>query len=282
MQSRNSTIVMSVIALIIVGVISTKVRTSYRNIDTTNKSENGIINTEGINSPEIIIDEEKIDNIPKPQDDPQKLDEIQDEINAQPATQNNDIPISKSLDITFYAQAPNGSWELPWKEACEEASIVLAAYYIQGKKLTKSQFISDVLALTKMENEMFGSYVDTTIAQTAELYNKFYGVGKTKIIDDPTIAQIKAELAQGNAIVAPFAGRKLGNSYFTSGGPRYHMLVIRWYDETYFYTNDVWTKHGENFPYSHAVIMDAMHDLIPESQWDITTGKKRILVIMGK
>ena len=282
MQSRNSTIVMSVIALIIVGVISTKVRTSYRNIDTTNKSENGIINTEGINSPEIIIDEEKIDNIPKPQDDPQKLDEIQDEINAQPTTQNNDIPISKSLDITFYAQAPNGSWELPWKEACEEASIVLAAYYIQGKKLTKSQFISDVLALTKMENEMFGSYVDTTIAQTAELYNKFYGVGKTKIIDDPTIAQIKAELAQGNAIVAPFAGRKLGNSYFTSGGPRYHMLVIRWYDETYFYTNDVWTKHGENFPYSHAVIMDAMHDLIPESQWDITTGKKRILVIMGK
>ncbi len=280
MQFTNSTIAMSLIALVIVGALSAQVQTSYHDTDTVNKSETGIINTEGTNSPEIIIDEEKIDDIPQPQDDPQKLEEIQDEIDAQPTTQNNNIPASKSLDITFYAQAPDGNRELPWKEACEEASIILAAYYIQDKKLTKSQFTSDVIALTKMEEEMFGSYIDTTIAQTAELYNKFYGVGKTKVIDDPSIAQIKAELAQGHAIVAPFAGRKLGNSYFTSGWPRYHMLVIRWYDETYFYTNDVGTKHGENFPYTHAVIMDAMHDLVPESQWDITTGKKRILVIM--
>jgi hypothetical protein len=42
------------------------------------------------------------------------------------------------------------------------------------------------------------------------------------------------------------------------------MLVIRGYDEKYFYTNDVGTRLGENFPYAYAVIMDALHDLVPE------------------
>lgn len=39
------------------------------------------------------------------------------------------------------------------------------------------------------------------------------------------------------------------------------MMVIRGYDETYFYTNDVGTRRGENFRYTHETIMDAMHDL---------------------
>lgn len=58
------------------------------------------------------------------------------------------------------------------------------------------------------------------------------------------------------------------------------MLVIRGYDEKYFYTNDVGTRLGENFPYAYAVIMDALHDLVPEGKGDIATGKKRILVLM--
>lgn len=136
--------------------------------------------------------------------------------------------------------------------------------------------------MTKMEDAMFGSYIDTTVVQTAELYNKFYGDGTAKIIDNPTIAQIKSELSQGHPIVAPFAGKKLGNSNFTNGGPRYHMLVIRGYDEKYFYTNDVGTRLGKNFPYSHATIMDALHDLVKEGEGDIATGAKKILVIMKK
>jgi hypothetical protein len=84
---------------------------------------------------------------------------------------------------------------------------------------------------------------------------------------------------QGHPIVAPFAGKKLWNSHFTSGWPRYHMLVIRWYDEKYFYTNDVGTRHGENFPYTYATIMDALHDLVEVGAGDITEGAKRILVI---
>jgi len=64
---------------------------------------------------------------------------------------------------------------------------------------------------------MFGDYIDTNISQTAELFEEYYGLGKTLIIDNPTTEDIKYWLAQGNPIVAPFAGRELGNSHFTDG-----------------------------------------------------------------
>jgi hypothetical protein len=105
--------------------------------------------------------------------------------------------------------------------------------------------------------------------------------GSTKIIENPTIEQLKIELAQWHPIIAPFAGKELGNSNFTNGWPRYHMLVIRGYDDKYFYTNDVWTKRGENFPYTYEVVMWALHDLIPVGQWDIREWAKRVLVLMN-
>lgn len=247
------------------------------------------INTEGTDLPEIIVDTTK--EIPEPEAEEQEKEEIDtenEEVIAELEDIENDdtrvvvaenLPEEINLAIPFFAQAPDGDWALPWKEACEEASIVLAAYFLNGKKLTLAQFKEDVFAIVKLENQLFGDYIDTTIEQTAEVFEKFYGIGTTKIIDNPTIEQIKAELVQGHPIVAPFAGKKLGNSYFTSGWPRYHMLVIRWYDDTYFYTNDVGTKHGENFPYTYATIMDALHDLVREGEWDISEGAKRILVL---
>lgn len=242
-------------------------------------SQWGSVNTEGTNGPEIIIDKDTLDTLPQPEDDGKTLAEVKEDQQESPSAV---VPKTFNLDIPFYAQAPDGNWELPWKEACEEASLILAQFYLTDTPLSKSKFKEDILAMTKLEEQLYGTYIDTSIAQTAEVYEKFYGTAKTKIIDNPTIAQIKSELSKGHPIVAPFAGKKLGNTNFTNGGPRYHMLVIRGYDEKYFYTNDVGTKLGENFPYSHAVIMDALHDLVPVWQGDIATGKKRILVLMRK
>jgi len=41
------------------------------------------------------------------------------------------IPPSIQLDVPFYVQAPDNKRVLPWTETCEEASLVLAAYYIK-------------------------------------------------------------------------------------------------------------------------------------------------------
>jgi uncharacterized protein YvpB len=247
------------------------------------------IDTEGTNLPEIIVDNNQ--EIPEPEAKEQEKEEIDTEneeiISDLEDIENDDsrevvaenLPEEINLAIPFFAQAPEGDRSLPWKEACEEASLALAAYYLNGKKLTLAQFKEDVMGMVTLENELFGDYIDTSVEQTAEVFEKFYGIGTTKIIDNPTIEQIKAELVQGHPIVAPFAGKKLGNSNFTNGWPRYHMLVIRGYDDTYFYTNDVGTKQGENFPYTYATIMDALHDLVREGEWDITEGAKRILVL---
>lgn len=236
-----------------------------------------IANTEGKDVSEIIVDKRRLDE--------QWKQKIYAKNSRQLKTESSDkakaaIPEAINMDMMFFPQAPEGDWSMPWKEACEEASIILAAYYVQDKSLDIGQFKSDILALTKLQEEMFGSAVDTTIEQTQELYNTYFTKAKTKVIDNPTIEQIKSELAQWNPVVAPFAGRELGNSNFTYGWPRYHMLVIKWYDEKYFYAHDVGTKFGKDFPYSYSTIMSAFHDFVP-IPWNIGIGEKRILVILN-
>ena len=182
------------------------------------------------------------------------------EIDAEITKSSTPLPRTVNHEMTFFAQAPDGDRSLPRKEACEEASIILAAYFAQGKSLTKEQFKQDVRAMVPVQEEMFGTYIDTTIKQTQQLYERFYG-GSSYIIDNPTVTDIKTAIANEHVIVAPFAGRELNNPHFSGEGPRYHMLVIKGYDEQYFYTNDVGTRNGANYRYTHAVLLNALHDL---------------------
>ena len=117
--------------------------------------------------------------------------------------------------------------------------------------------------------------------ETAQFLEAYYDYTDYEIIDNPSLEEIKSHLSQWHPIVAPFAWKKLWNSFFTNGGPRYHVLVITWYDDSQdvFYTNDVWTSRGEHFAYEQSVIMDALHDLVPNGQWNITDWAKRILVM---
>ena len=111
------------------------------------------------------------------------------------------------------------------------------------------------------ENEHFGYYESTPVEQVVELYKGYFADAfDVKVIEDPTVDDLKQELAQGHLIVGPFAGRMLGNPFYSGEGPYYHMMVIKGYDETHFITNDVGTRRGENFIYDYQTILDAMHD----------------------
>lgn len=156
--------------------------------------------------PEIIVDITQ--DIPEPSAVEQGNEEIQDdneeviaelEILDEQEIKDvdlSDLPTEMNLAVPFFAQAPDGNRSLPRKEACEEASLVLAAYYLNGKTLTKTQFKEDIFALVNLQKDLFGDYVDTDVEQTAKLFEVFYGIGTTKIIDNPTIEQMKAELVQ--------------------------------------------------------------------------------------
>lgn len=187
------------------------------------------------------------------------------------------LPPTINLDVPFFPQAPDADWSLPWKEACEEASIVLAHYYLTGETLDKETFKREVLALADWQIGEWGHYIDTNIEQTARMLEEFFGHDSYKIIDDPTPEQIKRELAEGHPVVAPFAGRQLGNPFYSGQGPYYHMMVIVGYDDKgNFITNDVGTRRGHDFVYSIETIMSAMNDW---GTLDINFGSKRVLVL---
>lgn len=181
-----------------------------------------------------------------------------------------------NMDVTFFPQAPNADWGMPWQEACEEASATLAFYYISGQPLSKPLFKSEINGLVDWQNRKFGDFKHTTIDQTAEMIKRYFKYENYEVIENPTIEQLKKELVNMNLIIAPFAGRQLGNPFYSGEGPLYHMMVIKGYDEKNFITNDVGTRRGQDFIYPYKTIMNAMHDW---HDTDISLGAKKVIVM---
>jgi hypothetical protein len=188
-----------------------------------------------------------------------------------------DLPGSVIHEVQFFPQAPQGNWSLPWKETCEEASIALGYHYYLGEKITLQDFKTDLLDMVEWQEKNFGYYKDTTISETAELLSGYYDFDDHWLLDEPTITDLKKELADNHLIVAPFAGQMLGNPYFTGLGPDYHMALIVGYDEEHFIVHDVGTRRGEDFEYEHETVMNALHDWVPSGE--VRQGAKRVLVL---
>jgi hypothetical protein len=71
---------------------------------------------------------------------------------------------------------------------------------------------------------------------------------------------IKKELAKGNPVIVPTAGRQLHNPNFRQPGPIYHMLVVKGYEGDNFITMDVGTRNGYNYVYGQKVLFHAIAD----------------------
>ena len=188
------------------------------------------------------------------------------------------LPVKYNLAVPFTMQAPYSDWSEPWQNTCEEASVLMVHYYYQNKTFTKETAKQDLLKLVEWQNKNFGSYIDTTIKQTAEMVEKNWGY-KTEIIDNPTIDQIRKLISDGLPVMLPAAGRELNNPYFVQPGPIYHMFVIKGYTaDNKFITNDPGIGKGHDYLYSTAIIMNAMHDWNGNEE-NILQGAKKILII---
>ena len=195
-----------------------------------------------------------------------------------PAPPSNPLPAKFLLQIPFYSQAPLGKWDAVHEEMCEEASLLNAGLFLQNKKLSPTEYDRELLKIKDLGEKTVGTWVSTTIADTKKLSDAYFaGKIKSKIIDDPTVADIEAEIAAGNPVIVPLAGREIGNPNFTPPGPVYHMLVVKGYDAQNFITNDVGTRKGESYNYTKEIIMKNMHDWNPQ---DIHLGAKKVLVLM--
>lgn len=190
-----------------------------------------------------------------------------------------EIKTTLNLPVAFAPQAPFADWSMPYQEACEEATIIMAAKYFKGDPLDKYIMDKEILGLVEWEKNYFGYWEDTTAAEVVEILDKYYGV-RAYTATEVTAERIKRELNSGNLIIVPTAGRLLDNPYFSGEGPVYHMLVIRGYDRDEFITNDPGTKRGEGFKYKYDNLLNAVHD------WNGTKEKiyegQKIMVVVEK
>ncbi len=198
-------------------------------------------------------------------------------------------PKGVNLAVPFSSQAPRGDWSLPWQEACEETSALLVDAFWRGAMPSVEQVEAGILALVQWQQKNLGFYKHTNAAQTARMIREVYGYKRVDVLYDVSIADIASHVRAGRPVIVPLAGRQLGNPYYTSPGPVYHMLVVKGISDTgNIITNDVGTRHGRNFSYAPNVFYEAMHD-VPTGgdEWPvdvdpvpyIESGRRAIIVV---
>jgi hypothetical protein len=190
------------------------------------------------------------------------------------------LPAKVDLPVPFLCQAPFANWAQPWQEACEETAVIMAIHYFQHYPLDKTSGNQEILGLVKYQEQRWGGHHDLTAAQTVKLIKGYYHYKNVDLFYQFGVDEIKAELAKGNLVLAPMAGRLLGNRYYTAPGPAYHYMLFKGYDEAKgeFITNDPGTKRGADFHYKYQVAFNAIHDW-NGSEETINSGRKAMIVV---
>ncbi|MFC1663479.1 C39 family peptidase [Patescibacteria group bacterium] len=190
------------------------------------------------------------------------------------------LPVEYNLAMSFTTQAPHANWNLPYQEACEEASVAMVHYYWSDQEFNSPELADDeLLMLVDFQTKTYGDYKDTTAEETARLIRDYYEYENVDVIKDPTVEQIKREVADGYPVIVPAYGKTLENPNFRSGGPLYHMLVIKGYTADTFITNDPGTRKGADFIYSINNIMESMGDW---NDGDPANGDKVVIVVRNQ
>jgi hypothetical protein len=186
------------------------------------------------------------------------------------------VPSEVNWDVPFAVQAPNANWDYMHEEACEEAAMLMAKRFFYGQKIAGADDAETGLQqIIEWEKEHLGFFESTTAEETAQVMQEMFSL-QTQIIANPSVEQIKRALAEKKLVLVPSAGRQIGNPFYKSPGPLYHMLLLKGYTPTQFITNDAGTKRGENYPYDFKTVLNANHDW---NGGDVDNGAKRVILV---
>ena len=192
-------------------------------------------------------------------------------------TEEKKLPEQILLGVPFTSQAPWGKWDEYHEEACEEASLLMVAYFAQGKKLTPAVAEKEIQSLMAYEIKNGGNYKDATVAEIGRLGAQYYHLKNWRAVYDFEPENLKKYLAEGKPLIIPVAGRLLKNPNFKSPGPLYHNLVAIGYEGDMIITNDPGTRKGKGYRYNLKTLYEAIHDF-PGDKLKIETGRKALLV----
>lgn len=184
------------------------------------------------------------------------------------------LPTSKILAVSFVSQAPEKNWEQPWQDACEEAVLLMFDAYYKGYNLSPLFARDEILKMVAWEENRGWGY-DIDAEQIKTMAAEYFKLD-LKIVENPTIEQIKEFIIAEKPVYIVASGKDLPNPHFQNGGPDYHALIIKGYDEENFITNDPGTQFGEGFKYKYNDLINAIHDW---NNGDVKNGRKVILVL---
>jgi hypothetical protein len=193
------------------------------------------------------------------------------------------LPGEKIIEgIPFTSQSPFGDWADPRQQhGCEEASLLMAHYWMTGEALSKEKALMEIFAMSAYEEENYGEVHDLSLEDTLKFYREYFGYKKSFVRFDIDTEDIKREIAKGNPVIVPMDGTKLGNPYYTAPGPERHELIIKGYDDAAgeFITNDPGTRFGEDYRYEYETFMGAIRAYETGNEVPITNARKGALVI---
>ncbi len=169
------------------------------------------------------------------------------------------LPAKFLLDVEFQSQAPFGDWSQPYQDACEEAAIITIQHYYNQKILNKEVMKDEINASVAWQTENWGPYHDLPADQILKLAKDYFNLDG-KVVRDYSLEDLKKIIHSGKPILAPTAGRRLGNPNFTGAGPEYHNIVVIGYDDSrgIFITNDPGTRKGKSYIYKYETVLSAI------------------------
>ncbi len=204
----------------------------------------------------------------------QERDLVSSTLDDKSVASDESLPKSIHLDVPFTSQAPEKNWDQPWQDACEEAAALMLDAYYKEYRLSPLFAKDELLKMVAWEEEQgWGGSIH--IERIQRLIKHQFNMD-SRIIEDPTIEQIKGYLALGHPVYVVADGKALPNPHFTNGGPEYHAVIIRGYTEDSFITNDPGTQFGENFIYEYNDLMNAIRDW---NNGDVKNGRRVVLVL---
>lgn len=179
-------------------------------------------------------------------------------------------------EIPFYSQAPKGIWDPDHEDACEEATMFMVHYWLKNERPSLTTYDTELLKLIRWQ-EARGYGISEGIEEMKQIAHDYFSMNTTiKAIDSAD--QLRTILDGGTAIIFPADGRLLRNPNFRDGGPPFHVLVLKGYNENYFIGHDPGTRNGENYKYHADVIMEAL------GNWDgsrVDRNDRRVLLVEG-
>ena len=198
------------------------------------------------------------------------------------------LPNKNEIDVKFYSQFPldTATWikyNEPYQNFCEESSLLNWYYHLIWKEPDLKEYNQDLLKLKEIEDLIFDWwYKHTSIQDTLKLLIAFQDNQKVfwEIVENPSIQIIKEHITKWNLIIAPLYGKWLSNNLFIGWWPIYHNLVIKWYTEQNFITNEVWVSKWDWFMYKQSELMNNIYNynekFYPEN---FTKWKKEVLIL---